>query len=70
MPKVLDALASRGVTVHGDSRVAAYGEIIPVEERDFAEEYLSLDIAVAIMGSREGLSEQPKDRPSADLLGF
>ncbi len=51
MPKVLDALASRGVTVHGDSRVAAYGEIIPVEERDFAEEYLSLDIAVAIMDS-------------------
>jgi glutamate-5-semialdehyde dehydrogenase len=51
MPKVLNALASRGVTVHGDSRVAAYGEIIPVEERDFAEEYLSLDIAVAIMDS-------------------
>src|SRR4051812_32432414 len=51
MPKVLDALASRGVTVHGDSRVAAYGEIIPAEERDFAEEYLSLDIAVAIMDS-------------------
>ena len=51
MPKVLNALASSGVTVHGDSRVAAYGEIIPVEERDFAEEYLSLDIAVAIMDS-------------------
>ena len=51
MPKVLNALASRGVTVHGDSRVAAYGEIIPAEERDFAEEYLSLDIAVAIMDS-------------------
>jgi glutamate-5-semialdehyde dehydrogenase len=51
MPRVLDALASRGVTVHGDSRVAAYGEIIPAEERDFAEEYLSLDIAVAIMDS-------------------
>lgn len=51
MPKVLNALASRGVTVHGDSRVAAYGEIIPAEESDFAEEYLSLDIAVAIMDS-------------------
>ena len=51
MPKVLNALASRGVTVHGDSRVAAYGEIIPAEERDFAEEYLSLDIAVAIVDS-------------------
>jgi glutamate-5-semialdehyde dehydrogenase len=51
MPRVLDALASRGVTVHGDSRVAAYGEIVPAEERDFAEEYLSLDIAIAIMDS-------------------
>ena len=51
IPKVLNALASSGVTVHGDSRVAAYGEIIPAEERDFAEEYLSLDIAVAIMDS-------------------
>jgi glutamate-5-semialdehyde dehydrogenase len=51
VPKVLDALAEHGVTVHGDTRVAAYGEIIPAEERDFAEEYLSLDIAVAIMDS-------------------
>jgi glutamate-5-semialdehyde dehydrogenase len=51
VPKVLDALAEHGVTVHGDPRVAAYGEIVPAEERDFAEEYLSLDIAVAIMDS-------------------
>jgi glutamate-5-semialdehyde dehydrogenase len=51
MPKILDALAEQGVRVHGDPRVAAFGEIIPAEERDFAEEYLSLDIAVAIMDS-------------------
>jgi len=51
VPKVLDALVEHGVTVHGDTRVAAYGEIIPAEEHDFAEEYLSLDIAVAIMDS-------------------
>ena len=51
VPKVLDALVEHGVTVHGDTRVAAYGEIIPAVERDFAEEYLSLDIAVAIMDS-------------------
>jgi glutamate-5-semialdehyde dehydrogenase len=51
VPKVLDALAEHGVTVHGDPRVAAYGEIVPAEERDFAEEYLSLDIAVAVMDS-------------------
>ena len=51
VPKVLDALVEHGVTVHGDTRVAAYGEIIPAVEHDFAEEYLSLDIAVAIMDS-------------------
>jgi glutamate-5-semialdehyde dehydrogenase len=51
LPKILDALAEHDVTVHGDPRVAAYGEIIPAAERDFAEEYLSLDIAVAIMDS-------------------
>jgi glutamate-5-semialdehyde dehydrogenase len=51
VPKVLDALAEHGVTVHGDPRVAAYREIVPATERDFAEEYLSLDIAVAIMDS-------------------
>ena len=51
MPRVLQVLAEHGVTVHGDSQVAAYGEVIPVEEKDFAEEYLSLDIAVAIVDS-------------------
>ena len=51
VPKVLDALTEHGVTVHGDPRVAAYGQIVPADERDFAEEYLSLDIAVAIMDS-------------------
>jgi glutamate-5-semialdehyde dehydrogenase len=51
VPKVLEALTEHGVTVHGDPRVAAYGQIVPADERDFAEEYLSLDIAVAIMDS-------------------
>ena len=51
LPKILDALAEHDVTVHGDPRVAAYGEVIPAAECDFAEEYLSLDIAIAIMDS-------------------
>ena len=51
MPKALEVLVAHRVTVHGDSRVAAYGDVIPVEEKDFAEEYLSLDIAVAIVDS-------------------
>jgi glutamate-5-semialdehyde dehydrogenase len=51
MPKALEALTEKGATVHGDRRVAAYGDVVPAAERDFAEEYLSLDIAVAIVDS-------------------
>jgi glutamate-5-semialdehyde dehydrogenase len=51
VPKALGALAAQGVTVHGDRSVAAYGDVIPAEDRDFAEEYLSLDIAMAIVDS-------------------
>jgi glutamate-5-semialdehyde dehydrogenase len=51
VPKVLVTLAAHGVVVHGDSQVAAYGDVIPAEERDFAEEYLSLDLAVAVVDS-------------------
>ena len=51
VPKVLETLAAHGVAVHGDSQVAAYGDVIPAAERDFAEEYLSLDLAVAVVDS-------------------
>ena len=51
VPKALQELAAHGVTVHGDSRVAAYGDVVPADENDFAEEYLSLDLAVAIVDS-------------------
>jgi glutamate-5-semialdehyde dehydrogenase len=51
VPRVLEALSAHGVTVHGDRRVAAYGDVIPAEDRDFAVEYLSLDIAMAIVDS-------------------
>ena len=51
VPKALQALSAHGVTVHGDSRVAAYGEVVPAEEKDFAEEYLSLDLAAAVVDS-------------------
>ena len=51
VPKALQTLAEHGVTVHGDSQVAAYGDVIPAEEKDFAEEYLSLDLAIAIVES-------------------
>src|SRR5690606_5695389 len=53
LPRALAALAENGVTVHGDARVAAYGEVVPATEEDFFAEYLSLDIAVAVVDSLE-----------------
>jgi glutamate-5-semialdehyde dehydrogenase len=57
VPKALEALAAHGVTVHGDPRVAAYGNVVPAEEQDFADEYLSLDIAMAIVDSLDAALE-------------
>ncbi|MEV3979277.1 glutamate-5-semialdehyde dehydrogenase [Nonomuraea sp. NPDC049758] len=53
VPSALRALAEAGVTVHGDERIAGYGEVVPVTDDDFATEYLSLDIAAAVVGSLE-----------------
>ncbi|TDE33808.1 glutamate-5-semialdehyde dehydrogenase [Nonomuraea mesophila] len=53
VPRALRALAEAGVTVHGDARIASYGEVVPVTEDDFRAEYLSLDIAAAVVGSLE-----------------
>ena len=51
VPKALQTLEAHGVTVHGDSRIAAYGAVVPADETDFAEEYLSLDIAASVVDS-------------------
>jgi glutamate-5-semialdehyde dehydrogenase len=51
VPRALQALGAAGVTVHGDARIAGFGDVIPAEEADFAEEYLSLDLAAAVVES-------------------
>ncbi|TMR94415.1 glutamate-5-semialdehyde dehydrogenase [Nonomuraea basaltis] len=54
VPAALRALAEAGVTVHGDERIAGHGSgVVPVTEDDFYAEYLSLDIAAAVVGSLE-----------------
>ncbi|ACZ89954.1 glutamate-5-semialdehyde dehydrogenase [Streptosporangium roseum] len=53
VPRALAALAAEGVTVHGDDRIAAYGDVVPAGEEDFSVEYLSLDIAAAVVDSLE-----------------
>ena len=52
LPLVLAELASAGVTVHGDSRVAAASDaVVPATEEDWGTEYLSADISVAVVDS-------------------
>ena len=49
IPELIDA----GITVHGDARVAAYDGVVPATEEDWGKEYLSADIAVAVVDSLE-----------------
>ncbi|MFF4993412.1 glutamate-5-semialdehyde dehydrogenase [Streptosporangium saharense] len=54
VPRALAALAEAGVTVHGDARIAAHGDgVVPAGEEDYLAEYLSLDIAAAVVDSLE-----------------
>jgi glutamate-5-semialdehyde dehydrogenase len=50
LPKALAALRDAGVTVHGDAQVASYGDdVVPATNDDWYAEYLSLDIAAAVV---------------------
>lgn len=49
LPLALPALAAAGVTVHGDARVAVHGDVVPATEEDWGTEYLSLDLAAAVV---------------------
>jgi glutamate-5-semialdehyde dehydrogenase len=51
LPVALPALAEAGVTVHGDDATAAYGPVTPATKEDYAQEYLSPDLAVAVVDS-------------------
>ena len=50
LPKALALMADNGVTVHGTPEVVAFSDaVVPATETDFDEEYLSLDLACAIV---------------------
>jgi glutamate-5-semialdehyde dehydrogenase len=54
LPDAFAALREAGVTVHGDERVRAFARAAgipfePATDRDWAEEYYSLDLAVAVV---------------------
>jgi glutamate-5-semialdehyde dehydrogenase len=55
LPRILRSLHENGVTVHGDDAVlAAAGDVpdvVAATEEDWDTEYLSLDLAVGVVGS-------------------
>jgi glutamate-5-semialdehyde dehydrogenase len=52
LPLVLEEFAIKGVTVHGDARVATYSDdVVAATEEDWGTEYLTADIAVAVVDS-------------------
>ena len=53
LPLVIEELVSAGVTVHGDPRVAGFEGVVPATEEDWGKEYLSADIAVAVVDSMD-----------------
>jgi len=55
VPRAVAALRAAGVTVHGDAEFVRLGgvEVLPATARDWDTEYLSLDIAAAVVPSLE-----------------
>jgi len=52
LPSVLGALRASGVTIHGDDRTRAiFEDAVAATDDDWATEYMSLDLAVRIVGS-------------------
>jgi glutamate-5-semialdehyde dehydrogenase len=58
LPRALAALKDNGVTVHGDSTVAALSDdVVAATEDDYAEEYLDLRISAAVVPSLDAAVE-------------
>ena len=49
VPRVVAALQEAGVTVHGDAAFGTHDGVVPATDEDWGQEYLSLDIAAAVV---------------------
>ncbi|PFG28231.1 glutamate-5-semialdehyde dehydrogenase [Corynebacterium renale] len=62
---IVSALQSKGVTIHGDvQQLSAFSRVVPATEEDWAEEYLSMDIAVALVDGLSGAIEHIREYSS------
>ncbi|GAB7007793.1 glutamate-5-semialdehyde dehydrogenase [Nocardioides sp. AN3] len=53
LPRVVKALQAESVTVHGDDAFGAYDGVLEATDEDWATEYLSLNIAAAVVPDLE-----------------
>src|SRR3712207_4421737 len=51
VPRVVEALQEAGVTVHGDQTFSGHDGVLLATDEDYDAEYLSLDIAAAVVPS-------------------
>ena len=65
VPRVVSALQEAGVTVHGDDRFQAEAGVVAATEADYDEEYLSLDIAAAVVPSLDAAVDHIRRHSSA-----
>ena len=67
VPRALTALREHGVTVHGDERVRSYDVdgVVPATDEDWDMEYLSLDIAAAVVPSLDAAVDHIRRHGSA-----
>ncbi len=67
VPRALTALRDHGVTVHGDERVRSYDVdgVVPATDEDWDTEYLSLDIAAAVVPSLDAAVDHIRRHGSA-----
>lgn len=71
--KVVEALQAAGVTVHGDvAKLEAFGakNVVAATEVDWADEYLSMDIAVQIVAGVDGAIEHIAEWSSGHTEGI
>ncbi|MEB3367956.1 glutamate-5-semialdehyde dehydrogenase [Saccharopolyspora mangrovi] len=66
LPRAIAELGEAGVTVHGDERVVGAGgsHVVPATDEDWDVEYLSLDVAAAVVESLPAAVEHIREHGS------
>ncbi|NYG60636.1 glutamate-5-semialdehyde dehydrogenase [Nocardioides daedukensis] len=53
LPRIIEELHDKGVTIHGDARFCEYDHVLAATDEDWSQEFLSLDISAAVVSDIE-----------------